>query len=226
MMKNSKWTVPFLAVMASVLLASCGSGGIGGGGPSGPPEPTATFIPEAGALVGSGNGTATGTVRISPNATEVEMMNLVNEVRTKGTLNGEDAIAGSCVEGTFKPGTLRPLTFDGILAYSARMHATYMTESGDYDHVEHHPEHPAFYGATGKDRNERARAMFGQAWDGKAVYENIVIQRPTAARAMRDFMLSSGHCQSIMRPEARRVAIGYTPAYDDKVDSWVQKFSN
>lgn len=50
-------------------------------------------IPAAGAAVGTGNSYS--RVRVSPSASDVGLLGWINEIRTCGTVNGQDVISGS-----------------------------------------------------------------------------------------------------------------------------------
>lgn len=215
------------AALLTVLLSACGGGPAqpqpqppgGGTTPAPAPAPTTVFIPEASAAVGTGDGTVLGKVYVSPTTQEVEIMRLVNEVRTKGTLNGVDAIAGSCVEGTFTPGTLRPLTYNGLYAYAARKHAVYMSEVGYEFHSETQSSSPQYYGATVRDRVIRAykeqagltKTYPDHGSTNHTAYggEYVVTGRSTPEQAMRAWMESPGHCSGIMNPAKTMFAAGH-----------------
>lgn len=124
--------------------------------PSNPTNPTdkPLYVPVAGAAVGSGDGTKEGTVYIVPTAEDIQFLNFVNEVRTKGTLNGVDITKGTCVEGSFIP--LNSLTYNGLFAFAARKHADYVVFNDISSHNETDSSSPYFYGATVRDRVQRA----------------------------------------------------------------------
>lgn len=175
------------------------------------PTPTTVFIPAVGATVGSGDGTVTGTVRISPNAEEIELLTLTNELRTKGTVNGQNFTASTCVDGTFKKDTLQPLTFHGLLSYAARKHSTYLSEVGYDGHVELQPESPFFYAATRGDRLNRAYADHGLDPLGITPGEVLATgyTRPNATATLRDWMSSPSHCKILMWDSTKFMGAGY-----------------
>ncbi len=178
--------------------------------PNPTPSPPVLFIPAAGAAVGTGDGTKTGTVYVSPSAEEVQLMNFVNEVRTTGKINGTGATAGSCVAGKFTP--LKPLTFNGLFAYAARKHATYLSEVGYEGHTESQTASPFFYGATAVDRLTRAfkeQAAIGNVVSGAG--ENAAANFPTPEAVLRTWMQSPGHCANIMNlaPSTKMMGVGY-----------------
>lgn len=181
------------------------------------------YIPAAGAAVGTGDGTAVGTVYVSPTAAEVELMLLVNEVRTKGTIQGVDATVGSCVEGRFAP--LGAMTYNGALAYAGRKHADYLGEVGFEAHVETATQNPAFYGATAKDRVTRAyRELAGRDAGYASGTNNVRYGGENVAgggedmsapsHVLRGWMRSPGHCAAVMHPEGQMMGVGrsYRPA--------------
>ncbi|GGI88207.1 CAP domain-containing protein [Deinococcus wulumuqiensis] len=180
------------------------------------PQPKPVFLPGAGAPVGSGDGTKEGTVYVSPSAQEVEVLNLVNEVRTKGTLNGTPATAGTCVDGGFSP---RPaLTYNGLFAFAARKHAAYMSNVGYEGHSESQTGSPFFYGATPRDRVVRAyRELAGL--DKNYVGENdtyaggelagVGTNSPTAFAMVNWWMHSSAHCTALMDSTIRQFGAGH-----------------
>lgn len=209
-----------LLLTASVLLASCGPGGsVTPELPTPPttptPEPTppttptpvppkdlgpgAFFLPEPGAAIGSGNGTILGTVYVTPTADEVELMRLINEVRTKGTVNGADAITGTCAQNL---GPMNALTYNGVTSYAARKHAAYMDAIGTIDesHYENQTEHPAFYGKTPTDRTNRAlnelAAYTGVLGTGEVIGYDFTTNDP--ARTVRGLLNSPAHCAVVM----------------------------
>lgn len=181
-------------------------------GPQPQPQPTAPFIPAAGAAVGTGDGTRLGTVYVSPNAQEVEFMTLLNEVRTKGTVNGVDVRAGTCLAGV-QPGTLKPLTYNGVMAYASRKHSTYMGTWGFEGHEELNSAHPNFYGYDLADRIYRAYAELGLGTPGMVSGgENVTARGNQASQAIDAFLHSPPHCTSISQNDIASVGVGYVNA--------------
>lgn len=179
--------------------------------PTGPalgPGP-ALFIPQSGAAVGTGDGTIIGTVYVSPNVQEIEWMNLVNEVRTKGTAGGVDAVTGTCADGLAHVG---PLTFSGPAAFAARKHALYMQQVGvEEGHQELQPDKLYFYGKTPTDRATRALREEGKVADGYiGAGENLKLSSITDhAASLRGWMRSEGHCKNFMDPRYKAMGVGY-----------------
>ena len=176
------------------------------------PQPTAPFIPAAGAAVGTGDGTKLGTVYVSPNAQEVEFITLLNEVRTKGTVNGVDVRAGTCLAGV-QPGTLKPLTYNGVMAYASRKHSTYMGTWGFEGHDEFNTAHPNFYGQRLGDRLYRAYAELGLGTPGMVSGGEIVTANGNqASQAIDAFLHSLPHCQILAQNNITSIGVGYIPA--------------
>lgn len=179
------------------------------------PQPTVPlpFIPEVGAAVGTGDGTPVGTVRVSPNAQEVEFMHLLNEARTKGTMNGVDVRAGTCLEG-IAPGTLKPLTYNGLAAYATRKHSVYLGTWGFEGHYELNPNHPNFYGYEANIRLLRAYKEFGLPEPGFTVFqgENVTAsprEDDKASDALMRFLKSRGHCETLASDYITNFGVGF-----------------
>ncbi|AFD27457.1 CAP domain-containing protein [Deinococcus gobiensis] len=211
--------------VGALLLASCNGGGtvtppteqpnppIETPPPSNPNPPTnpttpdkPLYIPGAGAAVGSGDGTKEGTIYISPSADEVQLMNLINEVRTKGTVGGTDAISDSCVAGKYVP--LKALTYNGLYSFAARKHADYITNIANEAHYENQTNSTFFYGRTVNERVVRTYkelAGLNKYYIGENVTsyggELTSPARQTVLEAVRSWMHSSGHCAAIMDPD-------------------------
>lgn len=171
------------------------------------------YLPAPGAPVGSGDGTKEGTVYVSPSAQEAEVLVLVNEVRTKGTLNGTPATAGTCVGGNFSP---RPaLTYNGLFAYAARKHAEYSANVGYEAHSETQMTSPYFYGATVRERIvktylEQASLQKAYVGDHNAYYggELATAARSTPSEAVQAWLHSSAHCTVLMEPNLKQMGTG------------------
>lgn len=192
-------------------------------------------LPPVGAPVGT---VATGTVvYVSPNAEELTVIRLVNEVRLKGTLEGEDAVTGTCAASTFKANALSTVSYRGSEAFAARQHARWLGEYGYTGHTQGDAAHPAYYGATFSERMNRSyldnqKAKFN--WGGG---ENVAAGYDSPAAVMRAWMNSDGHCKNLMSPELQYVGTGYyrNPAitnFSDQpngvkryAESWVQVFT-
>ena len=202
-----------LLLTAAIALSACTPTPTPEPGPTPNPAPTPTptpkplFIPIPGALVGSGDGTKEGTVYVSPTADEIAILNGINEVRTKGTLNGVPVTAGTCVDGTWK--ALPALTYNGLFAYAARKHADYIQATGEYDHVESQTGAPTFYGANPTDRVARAYREHGVG-NVPSVGEVLAGGGITWSRAIDGWMKSPSHCRILMRSDFKEAGAGIT----------------
>ena len=221
-----------LLTVGALLLASCGGGvtppieqpgnnpPIETPPPSNPNPPTnpttpdkPLYIPSAGAAVGTGDGTKEGTVYISPSVEEIQLLNLINEVRNRGTVDGVDAVTSSCVSGGFVP--LKSLTYNGLNSFAARKHAEYITNVADEAHFENQSTSSYFYGRTVRDRVVRVykeQAGIEKYYSGDNVIdyggELTAPERESATQAVRSWMRSSGHCMAIMDKDIYDLGIG------------------
>jgi len=100
---------------------------------------------------------------------------------------------------------VRPLVWDKTLEKSAHIHAK---EMSDYNYFDHHS-------LNGKDIGERLDAL-GYKWH--YVGENLAVGQKTFDEAMKDWIKSSSHCEMLMNPDMKEVAISKYGKY------WVQHF--
>ena len=238
-----------LALLAAGLLAGCSPRETQP--PQGGTTPVAGAgqVPAVGAPVGSNlvPGNPVTAVRDSPNAEEVQLLQLMNEVRTKGTLNGQDMRGVSCLQGeSFSP---RPaLAYSGVLSHAARKHATYMGFVGYMAHQEKIEEDKSsryFYGVTGVDRMQKSIDEAGltktHTFMAQNSGENVSGGTPgdgetgfaDALEVMKAWLDSPSHCANLMNPSWEYAGIGYvrndtpdisTPLHKH-MHSWVQVFS-
>ena len=220
-----------LLLTVAIALSACTPTPTPEPGPTPNPAPTPTttpkplFIPIPGALVGSGDGTKEGTVYVSPTADEIEVMKLVNEVRTKGTVNGVPATAGTCVDGTWK--ALPALTYNGLFAYAARKHADYLKNVGYVTHEELDSGSPYFYGAVPRDRVIRAYrelANLEKSYTGTNSTadggELAGFGYAGAQDMVKGWLNSTGHCQALMNAGITQVGAASNTIPDPYVRTW------
>lgn len=189
------------------------------------------FIPAPNAPIGSGIGTTLGRVYVSPTAAEIEVLNLVNEVRTKGTLNGQAALAGTCVSGTWTP--RQAMTYNGLYAFAARKHAEYMSNVGFEGHSETIFSSPYFYGTNPSDRVIRAyreQAGLSKPYVGTNDYryggELAGTGRPTPLVIVQDWLASSYHCTAMMDSRVTMFGSGAaTGSYEPNMNLWGTSWS-
>lgn len=198
----------------------------GGGGNDGPAA--GIFIPVAGAAVGSGDGTKIGTVYVSPTQQEIDVLNLVNEVRTKGSINGTNIISGTCAEGNWSAKSA--LTYNGILAYSARKHADYLAYEKYEGHSESNTSSRYFYASTPEDRIAKTNSVTNNQVSIYA-YETAGAghTRPQAIDMVSGWMKSTVHCQIIMNSSLSEFGSGYAKGnWDESIglyeNNWVAMF--
>lgn len=229
--------LPLLALTAALTLSACSPTG---GGTTPPPEPAAPayWVPEVNAPVGTGTGFS--KVRVSPNAWDLRVLELTNELRTKGTLNGKTTVPrGDLLEGTcadpvtggdtaWVPGKLGLLTYDGDAAYAMDKHLQYLKVNGyyNYRHDEVH-NGPLFYGAGPKERLVRSiQENSGAAW--YYMQENIAFGEDTPERVVQDWLESPGHCAGMMNPKFNamgpRSVVWFDTTFNQNMELWGQLF--
>ncbi len=134
-------------------------------------------------------------------ARELEILDMVNEVRAQG------ANCGSA--GTF--GAAGPLTMHTALRCSARKHSKDMNDRNFFSHTNPSGEGPG-------DRMEQA------GFSGLGG-ENIAGGRDTSEGTMEDWMGSDGHCSNIMNPDYTVLGVGVYPGEDGPYRVlWTQNF--
>lgn len=122
-------------------------------------------------------------------ALECEVLALTNARRAAG------ADCGSM--GSYGPAA--PLSFDAALREAARVHSTWMGESGHFSH-----ESPD--GPIGDDLPERVESTGYDRWE--LIGENIAAGPTTAEEVVNGWMGSDGHCSNIMEPDFEDLGVG------------------
>ncbi|WP_261663275.1 CAP domain-containing protein [Deinococcus sp. Marseille-Q6407] len=189
---------------------------------------------------------------VSPSAEEAELLLLINEVRTRGTVAGKNVIPGSCVADTFVAGQLKALSYSGVLARAAGRHAQYMSRVGYQAHDEDRAlagNSGFFYGSTRRERVQRSlnEAGLSPTYDFVAGNsgENVAGGTPgqtasgetttgyaTPREVMEAWMQSPSHCHNLMNPDWDFVGTAYVYNAEPNVQvqprrhqySWVQVF--
>jgi uncharacterized protein YkwD len=132
-------------------------------------------------------------------AFENEVLNLVNDARSRG--HNCDS------EGNFGPTTA--LTMAPGLRCAARVHSMDMSARGYFDHTNPDGEKPW-------DRFDHA------GYDWSSAGENIAAGSGTAARVMEGWLDSDGHCANLMSPDFTEIGVGYFPTDGPY---WTQTFA-
>ena len=117
---------------------------------------------------------------------ELEVFNLVNNVRSKGAICG----------GIVKPAVLR-LTWNQSLANAARGHSIDMANKNYFSHTS----------LDGRTFVDRVRAAGYYPY--RTLCENIAAGYNTASAVMNGWMSSTGHCNNIMNPSFKEIGVGY-----------------
>lgn len=169
-MKNK--LVPLLTITAGLLtLCSCGSTTA----PSAAPQTTLNTTPAASA--------ASSEEKLSQ-----DVLQLVNEVRRSGTINGN--AAGGCVQGA---PNLKALKEDSALKVAATGHARYTAEVGFEGHIQSQSQAPSF---TGRELTDRVSASKSATI---SYAEVVAVGQRSAQEAVQAWVNSPTHCQALMR---------------------------
>jgi uncharacterized protein YkwD len=118
-------------------------------------------------------------------ALETRALQLVNEVRARGT---------RCGERSFGPAP--PVRLSGALAGVAFGHAIDMAKHNYFEHED----------LTGRTPAERVRAV---GYREKLVGENIAYGPKSAEEVVQGWLDSPGHCENIMDPRFAEMGIAY-----------------
>lgn len=134
-----------------------------------------------------GTGTTESENARSPMVSVLEWQNyeLLNELRAQGY---------TCPGGQKYEPNLVPLKFDCALWRASFLHSQDMADQAYFDHVS----------KDGRSPNQRA-AQHNAVSGG----ENIAAGNPTAAGTLEMWKNSDGHCNNLMQPTFRAVAIGH-----------------
>lgn len=173
-------------------------------------------IPPAGAPAGWQGGQATDSasersekvVFTSPNSAEVAMMNAVNEVRRSGTINGQDAVTGTCAApSTISGGGFArrsQLDYSGVLSFADTKHATYMIKVANEGTSETKTTDPLFYGENPYKRAQRSSMDNRKASYGDfKIYQLTAVNMLSGVDQVRSWMRSYDTCMSLMQDRAK-----------------------
>jgi uncharacterized protein YkwD len=130
------------------------------------------------------------------------VLQLVNDVRTRGTRCGQRLFAAA-----------PPLALSGTLTTVAFGHAADMAE---HDYFEHQ-------GLNGQSPADRVRAV---GYREKLVGENIAYGPKSVAEVVQGWLDSPGHCENIMDPRFAEMGIAYAAGRSGRHGLyWVQVFA-
>lgn len=147
---------------------------------------------------------------VTPTAPERELLGLLNELRTRGTVAGDpDARRGTCW-ADFTP--LHPWAYHGALHLASRSHAGYLQSEiaggGALSHEQHNRASPFYTGTHPWDRARAAARAFGYPPTGHG--ENLALGQRSPADAVRGWLGSPSHC-ALLRGEDRYAGTGHLP---------------
>jgi|GEM_PF-1186595 len=134
-------------------------------------------------------------------AAEMEMIDLVNDLRAQGTDCG----------GTWYP-PVPPVSFHPQLRDAARAHSVDMGEQNYFDHQS----------LDGRSPFDRIRDA---GYDFMAASENIAAGRQSAAGAFDQWLNSPGHCVNMMSASVDELGVGYAAVNGSTYNHyWTQNF--
>jgi uncharacterized protein YkwD len=126
-------------------------------------------------------------------------LQLINEVRARGTRCGERSVAAA-----------PPVRLSETLAGVALGHAADMAENNYFEHEDLAGQSPA----------DRVRAV---GYAEKLVGENIAYGPGSVEEAVEGWLDSPGHCENIMDPRFREMGVGYASGSGERRGLyWVQ----
>lgn len=186
--------LPLLVLTA--LLSACGGGG-SDSTPSGAaapdaaavttPSAAATSVPAAAATAApsaapaSGSDTSCGLN--APGGIQAEMLQRVNAFRASGAVCGTVAYPAAGA-----------LSWNTTLLQAARSHATDMATNNYFSH-------------TGLDGRSPAQRVLAAGYSYGRTGENIAAGQTTVESAMAAWIASASHCQNMMTPDYRDIAV-------------------
>lgn len=157
----------------------------------------------------------TGMAGVSVSEMERTTFELINEVRTRGTLRGAPV---SALGPTCTPGLRPALQESGLLSKLAQGHAQYLGLNGKNAASLHEQKagSPLFTGADFNARNAAAFKAAGISSFQPRVKTSEIIttynyrENDPAALAVKNWLRSKAHCPVIFNPEMQRVGIGHS----------------
>ena len=134
-------------------------------------------------------------------AAEMEMLDLVNDVRTAGV---------ACSSGSLPAAPA--LEWNEELAWASRLHAEDMGQSGYFEH-------------DSQDGRTPFERMEAEGYSGFPRAENIAAGSEGPAATLAQWLASDGHCVNLMDTQATCLGVGYARVEgSDWTHYWVQNF--
>ena len=182
------------AVIFCLSLAACGGGG-GSDAPSAGSQPAA--LPTPVTITGATTSPASSVAPAAPPTPasdfscglngaagiQAEVLQRLNALRAAGAVCGSNAFAAT-----------GPLTWNNQLLQAALGHSTDMAKNNYFAHT----------GLDGRTPDQRVTAA-GYVWSN--VGENIAAGQTSVEQVMTEWANSPGHCQNMMNPNFRDVAV-------------------
>jgi uncharacterized protein YkwD len=189
------WPCRLLLVLPA-LLTACGGGGSdntpsAAAAPSAAavttPSAAATSIPASAASQAISAAPASSSDAScglnAPGGIQAEMLQRVNAMRASGAVCGSVAYP-----------TVGALSWNTTLLQAAKGHATDMATNNYFSH-------------TGRDGRSPAERVLAAGYSYGQMGENIAAGQPTVESAMAAWTASASHCQNMMTPDFRDIAV-------------------
>jgi len=143
--------------------------------------------------------------KISPTATEAEVLRLTNAARLSGYTCVDEAS-----DTTTKLPAVAALSWNAKLAYAARGHSSDMAAKNYFSH-------------TSKDGTTFSARITRAGYKWSAVGENIAAGYSTPARVVEGWLASYGHCKNLMSANFTELGVGVATGGDYGI-YWTQDF--
>lgn len=138
-------------------------------------------------------------------AEEQQTVQLINELRTKGTLSGQGSVRDGTCAAQWSP---RPaLGISNTARLSADYQAQWLATYGWSAHDQPDPAFPSFVGRTVEARFTVAQRTLGSKVDWTVLMENVAAGQATPTAAVQAWLNSPAHCAALMNPSVRQIGV-------------------
>lgn len=139
-------------------------------------------------------------------AKEDRLLSLINEFRTRGTVDGKEAVRGTCAEGRNVVGTLAPVQRALVLDVPARLHAQYMGEVEYAGFNQTVTTSPLYTGQGPAERRALAEQVLGERFGAGTFQLNVKKADPAAA--LVEWLRQPKQCEVIIG-QWDSIGVGY-----------------